>query len=627
MSSSRKEEEVGPPDPGGPDGGGAKPKRPPLTRSTTGEGEGCNMHSPSSRAGGSGGAQFAGMTPPSIKASGPTGTSLEIIDFTFESLDKSPRGSKLVNSAKGGSSDVPGLTGSTSQSRSLVPSVQGVTSTNPDIPLLKIQTDSTASNPDLSDKGARPIGTSSPQRQTVNKDVLIIEGREYTFNRQGWARHSRDTLINREGFKRKMYQHERANWNAQERFQNEKKNRIALASTRGAPPHARNQTRTTHLRMMHQQSAQLRSGQPFVPSQDRKRQLSGETKTSAPGKKMAKSGRTIFCPPTASPSDHEDMEEDEENPEGREYWAQMNVRTHTCRIFASNDARLDDMDINYLSMMMVEKRDKDFADINDPAVLAESDKISVERIGKSGKHIRIKLSNLEGITWWRNFISTVNPIEEGSASRGHRYVFFAPGESMWTYFRVWVADGDVGHPETGQSLLEREITRSNPQLRGVKWKVQVVGSDGGRVVVKLALPSASAYSLIDSMEYRLMYGMDRLEIVPTTRVSVLSAAASGAGVGTDGAAGGGSTDPPAGDPEPSCSGTTEWRKGKDLSSSETEHSDLDTSTNTVIDDAERKRLLDSDVEEDKTPENEDMDTVTETAQMINDPAVDEQNAL
>ena len=62
---------------------------------------------------------------------------------------------------------------------------------------------------------------------------------------------------------------------------------------------------------------------------------------------------TIFCPPTASPSDNEEMEEDEETPEGREYWAQMSVRTHTCRIFASNDSRLDDVDINYLSMMMV----------------------------------------------------------------------------------------------------------------------------------------------------------------------------------------------------------------------------------------------------------------------------------
>ena len=591
------------------------------------EGEkGCSTDSPSSRAGGSGGDPTLGKTPPLIKPTGSTGTSqLEIIDFNIESIDKSPRGSKPINSAKGGSKDVPGSTGSPSRSRSQGTSVLGVTSTNSEIPMITLQSDSTASNIDFSDKGAHPTGTSSPKRPSVNKDTLIIEGREFTFNRQGWARFSRDMLINREGFKRKMYQHERANWNAQERFQNERKNRQTQASTRGLPPHARNQSRTTHLRMMHQQSAQLRSGQPIVQSQDRKRQRSGETRTSAPGKKMAKSGRTIFCPPTASPSDHEEMEEDEENPEGREYWAQMNVRTHTCRIFASNDSRLDDVDINYLSMMMVRKRDRDFSDINDPAVLAESDKISVERIGKSGKHIRIKLTSLDGIAWWRDFVATVLPIEEGSAQRGHRYVFYAPGESMWTYFRVWVTDGDVGHPETGQSLLEREITRSNPQLRGVKWKVQVVGSDGGRVVVKLALPSASAYSLIDSMEYRLMYGMDRLEIVPTTRVSVLSAAASGAGVGTDGAAGGGSTDPPAGDPEPSCSGTTEWRKGKDLSSSETEHSDLDTSTNTVIDDAERKRLLDSDVEEDKTPEKEDMDT--ETAQMINDPAVDEQNAL
>ena len=138
---------------------------------------------------------------------------------------------------------------------------------------------------------------------------------------------------------------------------------------------------------------------------------------------------------------------------------------------------------------MVKQRDHDFPDINDPVMLEESDKISVDRIGKSGKHIRLRLMNNEGIEWWRAFINSVPPIDEGSELKGHRYMFFAPGESLYTYFRVWLMDGSVGHPETGQVLLEQEITRGNPQLQGVRWKVQVVGVSGGKVVAKLALPS------------------------------------------------------------------------------------------------------------------------------------------
>ena len=477
------------------------------------------------------------------------------------------------------------------------------------------------------DKDAHPTGSSSPKRQPVSKDVLVIDGREFTFNRQGWARFSRDLLINKEGYKRKLYQHERASWNAQERFQKEKSNRQTLASTRGHATQARNQNRTTHLRMIHQQSAQLRAGQTHVQDRSerkRPRPPSGETPATA-GKKLAKGGQSIFCPPTAQPSEEEEMEEDL-SPEGREYWAQYGVRAHTCRIFATNDKRLDDVDISYLSQMMVKKRDKDFPDINDPAVLAESDKISVDRIGKSGKHIRLRLMTNDGIDWWRNFVNSVPPIKAGSAERGHGYLFFAPGESMWTYFRVWVADGEVAHPETGQALLEREVTRGNPLLREVAWKVQVVGADGGKVVAKLALPSASAYSLVSSMEYRLRYGMDRLEIVPTTGVSVSSVVAPGPGVPKDGPPGGEGEAPPIGEPpsgetpreEPS-SGETHWRKKEELlsSSRESAYSDLETSTDTIIPNEVASKMLDTDMEEDKE-KNDDVFT---------DPEVEKQKKL
>ena len=289
--------------------------------------------------------------------------------------------------------------------------------------------------------------------------------------------------------------------------------------------------------------------------------------------------------------------------------------------------RLDDTDITYLSQMMVRKRDVDFPDINDPDVLAESDKISVDRIGKSGKHIRLRLVSNEGIEWWRKFVEMVPPIEEGSKQRGHRYRFFAPGESMYTYFRVWLTDGAVGHPETGQSYLEREIARGNPQLRGVDWKVKVVGSDGGKVVAKLALPSASAYSLILSMEYRLRYGMDRLEIVPTTRTSIASAVVRDPVVRVDGAAGGESTGPPAGtpdedpdpaDPKAADPKASEWRDRKETYTSR--DSELDTSTETVteVDDETTDELLNTDMEVETQSK--------ETSDPRIDPEVEKQNS-
>ena len=106
---------------------------------------------------------------------------------------------------------------------------------------------------------------------------------------------------------------------------------------------------------------------------------------------MAKGGSSIFHPPTALAAEHMDDFEDDskEDPEGREYWSQYHIRANTCRIFATNESRLDNEDITYLSQRMVKQRDHDFPDINDPVVLEESDKISVDRIGKSGKHIRL----------------------------------------------------------------------------------------------------------------------------------------------------------------------------------------------------------------------------------------------
>ena len=107
-------------------------------------------------------------------------------------------------------------------------------------------------------------------------------------------------------------------------------------------------------------------------------------------------------------------------------------------------------------------------------------------------------------------------------------------------------------------------------------------------------------------------------------MSVLLAVVSGAGVRTDGTAGGRSTDPPASESVPSSSDKMEWRKGKDLSASETDHSNLDTSTSTIVDNAERKRLLESDIEDDKTLEKE---INTDMALKINDPAIHRQNAI
>ena len=637
---SSKEERDGPlDDPGGSNNGGAIPKtRPPLSRSTE-EGAGYSSVSPSSRVRRSGGDSTLGQTPPSIKPTGAQGSLVKIVNLEFDTVEKSPRGSKMVNSATGGFvGDVPGL--DTCVHSRTSDSVPGSTS---EIPLIAIEHDRL--NLGSLDKDARPDGTSTPIDKSLNKDVTVIEGREYVFNRQGWARYSRDMLINREGFKRKMYKHERSNWNAQERFDKERSKRQTAPPTRGQPPHMRNETRTSYLRRLHQE-AQQRSGR--TPAQDRKRArpLSGETGT-APDKKVAKGGKSVFSPPTAIPvvidDDMEEEQEDpQEEPEGRAYWAQYGVRSNTCRIFATNETRLDDVDITYLSQMMVRKRDKDFQDVNDPEVLAASDKISVDRIGKSGKHIRVRLITNEGIEWWRNFVNSVPPIDEGSAQRGHRYRFFAPGESMFTYFRVWLTDGTVGDEEIGQAYLEREIARGNPQLRGVAWKVKVVGSDGGKVVVKLALPSASAYSLVESMEYRLRYGMDKLEIVPTTRSSIASAMVPGPRAGVDGAAGGGSRAPPAKEAsaEPKATAdatadattdatvdpkTTTWRDKEESYTSR--DSDLETSTETVIDTEEQDKLLDTDTEMDteKTSGNEQpIETASDT---VNDPGVVEQNRL
>ena len=59
---------------------------------------------------------------------------------------------------------------------------------------------------------------------------------------------------------------------------------------------------------------------------------------------------------------------------------------------------------------------------------------------------------------------------------------------------------------------------------GVDCSVKVMGVDGGKIVAKLALPSSTAYSLLESMQYCLRYGMDQLEIIPMTRGSITSAA-------------------------------------------------------------------------------------------------------
>ena len=209
----------GPPeDPGGSGNGGAIPKRPPLPRST-GDGAGYNPDSPSGRAGRSGGDHTVGRTPPSVKPTGDKGSNVKIINMDFDSIDKSPRGSKMINSATGGIvSDVPGL--DTCVHSRTSDSVRGSTS-NLEVPLLVVGYETLEYNIDSSDKDARPDGTSTPIVKPIHKDGIIIEGREFVFNRQGWARYSRDLLINKEGFKRKMYKHERPIWNAQERFDKE----------------------------------------------------------------------------------------------------------------------------------------------------------------------------------------------------------------------------------------------------------------------------------------------------------------------------------------------------------------------------------------------------------------------
>ena len=150
------------------------------------------------------------------------------------------------------------------------------------------------------------------------------------------------------------------------------------------------------------------------------------------------------------------------------------------------------------------------------------------------------------------------------------------------------------------------------------------------------------------MEYRLRYGMDRLEIVPTTGVSVSSAAASGPGVRKDGRSGGEGEAPPTGKTPsgettsgetpsgkttsgktPSGetpSGETEWRKKEELlsSSRESAYSDLETSTDTVVPSEDASKMLDTDMEEENTVE----DNITERRdESVFDPEIEKQNEL
>ena len=133
------------------------------------------------------------------------------------------------------------------------------------------------------------------------------------------------------------------------------------------------------------------------------------------------------------------------------------------------------------------------------------------------------------------------------------------------------------------------------------WSAKIVGAVGGRLVVKIALPTASAYSLIESMRFRMRYGMDRLEITPMTKASILSSVASGSGAGGRAPAGSREAPPPATPVESEKEKPTEDMDHDDITTapyrekdSETEASDTSTDTivqNRSIDDEEADMLL------------------------------------
>ena len=584
MSTKNEEEKkTGPQqeDPGGAGGGGGNPLTP-QQRSTKEEKGGCSTPNSTSRAGASSG---AGRTPPTMKIIGKK-SNVHVVHFDetsqIDSNDQALDGVKtLINpkssARKDGSLGPLGKQMLTSGSQGHSPSFSLEDQSADGEPTLAHQAletplpdhDMDDIEPHIKEKVMPPSGEVSftPSGETANlpsgenielskknsdehprgekskthvsNKFITVNGKEYgPFNRQGWARYSKEELIGRDGFIRKMYAHEQQLYKNQDRFEKLNKERQSLAVIRQPTPQMRNQTRLTKLRMMHQATY---SKDRLVNEKERKRKGRPDSADNTPGKKQLMTGGEVFATPPrkqSTPPREEAMEEDDteqEDPEGRAYWAQFHVRANTCRIFSDTGRKLDDIDINYLSQKMVQKRDFDFPSVDDPVQLAESDKISVDRIGKSGKHIRLRLLDNNGISWWREFIESVKPIQEGSADRGHKYIFYGPGESQYRYFRVWLADGAVGNPETGHSLLVREITRGNPCLRGVDWSVRVVGADGGKMVVKLSLPSSTAYSLLESMQYRLRYGMDRLEIVPITRGgSIASAAALAPGVPVEG---------------------------------------------------------------------------------------------
>ena len=54
----------------------------------------------------------------------------------------------------------------------------------------------------------------------------VIGGISYNFNREGLARYNADSLIDTDCYVRKMYQHERTNWDMVQRFSAEKANRL-----------------------------------------------------------------------------------------------------------------------------------------------------------------------------------------------------------------------------------------------------------------------------------------------------------------------------------------------------------------------------------------------------------------
>ena len=88
-----------------------------------------------------------------------------------------------------------------------------------------------------------------------------------------------------------------------------------------------------------------------------------------------------MSPPNDVLMEEEEQELEQEDLEGRAYWAQFYVRANTCHIFADNGSKLDDVDISCLSQKMVQRRDYNFSDINDEEQLAKSNQISVDRIG------------------------------------------------------------------------------------------------------------------------------------------------------------------------------------------------------------------------------------------------------